>query len=272
MIDVKFVDLRIKWGRSQFLAGGFDLRPFSVVVILFTMARTSRLVVSNQPHHVMQRGNDRQAIFRDAADYQAFLEWLREAARQFRVAIHAYVLMSNHLHLLATPSDESGLARMMQWVGRYYVPYFNRKYGRAGTLWQGRFKTSIIETERYFMLCSKYIEMNPVRAGMVSGPAEYPWSSYAHHVGDKSDPLIADHSLYWALGNTPFEREAAYKAFMAEPTSDEAEQTLRHAVQKGLALGSEQFKIALEKRTNRRVRPGKRGRPVKRMSDESASS
>ncbi|MEA5098019.1 MAG: transposase [Burkholderiaceae bacterium] len=233
------------------------------------MARTSRLVISNQPHHVMQRGNDRQPIFHDAADYQAFLGWLCEASRQFKVAIHAYVLMGNHLHLLATPSDESGLARMMQWVGRYYVPYFNRKYGRTGTLWQGRFKTSIIESEQYFLLCSRYIEMNPVRAGLVSAPAEYPWSSYAHHIGDKSDSLISDHSLYWALGNTPFEREAAYKALMAQALSVEEEATLKQAVQKGLVLGSEQFKIALEKRTNRRVRPGKRGRPMKReQTDE----
>ena len=234
----------------------------------FAMARTSRLVIPNQPHHIIQRGNDRQPIFHDEEDCQVFLRWLRDAARQFKVAVHAYVLMGNHLHLLVTPSDEVGLARMMQWVGRYDVPYFNQKYGRTGTLWQGRFKTSIIESEEYFLLCSRYIENNPVRAGLVSQAAEYLWSSCAHHIGDKPDSLISDHPLYWALGNTPFEREAAYKALIAQAIPAEAEGALSQAVQKGLVLGSEQFKINLEKRTSRRVRPGKRGRPMKRMRDE----
>lgn len=227
------------------------------------MARISRLVVPDQPHHIIQRGNDRQVIFHDADDCLAFLAWLREASRQFKVAIHAYVLMGNHLHLLASPTDAQGLARMMQWIGRYYVPYFNRKYDRIGTLWQGRFKTSVIESEQYFMLCSRYIEMNPVRAGLVSHPGEYRWSSYAHHVGDKSDALIADHPLYWALGNTPFVREAAYKQWMAQAVTQEEVESLSQAVLKGWALGSEQFKIALEKRTKRRIRPAKRGRPFK---------
>jgi len=232
------------------------------------MARTPRLVIPNQPHHIIQRGHDRQLIFRDESDCQKFLAWLREASRQFKVAIHAYVLMSNHIHLLASPSDAQGLARMMQWVGRYYVPYFNHKYGRTGTLWQGRFKTSVIESERYFMLCSLYIEMNPVRAGMVSHPSKYPWSSYAHHTGDKTDSLIAGHSLYWALGNTPFEREAAYRQLMAQGIPRGDEENLTRAVLKGLALGSEQFQIGLEKQTSRRVRPAKKGRPFKRTTAE----
>lgn len=237
-----------------------------------TMARTARLVVPNQPHHIIQRGNDGQMIFRDVDDCLAFLVWLREASKHFKVAIHAYVLMGNHLHLLASPSDAAGLGRMMQWVGRFYVPYFNRKYGRAGTLWQGRFKTSVIESEQYFMLCSRYIEMNPVRAGLVSHPSEYRWSSYAHHVGDKPDALIADHPLYWALGNTPFEREAAYTQLMSQTVSQEVFDNLGQAVLKGWALGSEQFKITLEKRTNRRVRPAKRGRPFKQEKVEFAAN
>jgi putative transposase len=227
------------------------------------MARTSRIVIPTLPHHIIQRGNDRQQIFRDEEDFQVFLGWMREASKQFKVAIHAYVLMGNHLHLLATPSDVEGLARMMQWVGRFYVPYFNRKYDRTGTLWQGRFKTSIIESERYFLICSRYIEMNPVRAGLVTKPSDYKWSSYAHHIGDKTDTLIADHPLYWALGNTPFEREVAYKQFVEQPVTKEEAESLGQAVTKGRVLGSEQFKIQLEKRTNRRVRPGKRGRPSK---------
>jgi putative transposase len=227
------------------------------------MARLSRLVIPNQPHHVMQRGNDRQLIFRDANDFRAFLDWLREAARLFKVAIHAYALMSNHLHLLVSPSDQEGLGRMMQWIGRHYVPYFNRKYVRAGTLWQGRYKATVIDSEQYFMTCSRYIELNPVDAGIAATAMEYPWTSYAHHIGAKSDPLITDHSLYWALGNTPFEREAAYKALVEQAlTSDEAS-VLEAVTRKGGVLGSEQFKVKLERQTNRRVRMGKRGRPFK---------
>ena len=121
------------------------------------MARLPRLVIPHQPHHVIQRGNDRQLIFRDTEDYVAFLSWLREATKQFKVAIHAYVLMSNHIHLLLSPSDKEGLSRMMQWIGRCYVPYFNHKYERVGTLWQGRYKAAVIDTEQYFMICCPYI-------------------------------------------------------------------------------------------------------------------
>jgi putative transposase len=225
------------------------------------MARLPRLVIPHQPHHIIQRGNDRQLIFRDADDYAVFLSRLREAAKQYKVAVHAYVLMSNHLHLLASPSDEEGLARMMQWIGRYYVPYFNKKYERVGTLWQGRYKAAVLDSERYFMTCSRYIELNPVRAGIVAYPSEYTWSSYAHHVGLKSDPIITDHSLYWALGNTPFEREAAYRALFEQVLTEQETGALSEATRKGWALGSEHFKSALEKKTSRRVRPAKRGRP-----------
>lgn len=227
------------------------------------MARLPRLVVPNQPHHIIQRGNDRQLIFRDADDYAIFLARLREAARHYKVAIHAYVLMSNHLHLLASPSDQDGLSRMMQWIGRHYVPYFNKKYARTGTLWQGRYKATVLDSERYFMVCSRYIELNPVRAGIVSHPSEYAWSSHGHHVGLKSDPVITDHPLYWALGNTPFEREAAYRGLCEQALTEEDVGALSEATRKGWALGSDQFKLELEKKTNRRIRPAKRGRPFK---------
>jgi putative transposase len=227
------------------------------------MARLPRLVIPHQPHHVIQRGNDRQLIFRDDADYAAFLTWLRDAARQFKVAVHAYVLLPNHLHLLLTPSDQAGLGRMMQWVGRHYVPYFNHKYERAGTLWQGRYKATVIDSERYFMTCCRYIELNPVRAGMVASPAEYAWSSYAHHVGRTPDPLIIDHPLYWALGNTPFDREVAYRELTEQGLTREEIDALNEATLKGWALGSDKFKLALEKQTKRRVQPAKRGRPPK---------
>jgi putative transposase len=206
---------------------------------------------------------DRQAIFRCDDDYYAYLNWLEQAAKRFKVAIHAYVLMGNHVHLLASPTDSEGLGRMMQWIGRFYVPYFNHKYDRAGTLWQGRFKASVIDSETYFMACSRYIELNPVRAQLVSEPGEYPWSSYAHHIGLKTDPLITDHPLFWALGNTPFEREAAYRRLMQQPPDRVEIEQLREAVLKGWALGSERFKNNLEQRIARRVSPAKRGRPAK---------
>jgi len=227
------------------------------------MARLPRLVVPNQPHHIIQRGVDQQLVFHDAADHLFFLEHLREGSRQFNVAIHAYVLMPNHLHLLATPADKDGLARMMQWLGRHYVPYFNQKYHRSGTLWQGRYRTAVLDAERYLMLCSRYIDLNPVRAKLVTQAGDYPWSSYQHHVGIKSDPLITDHGLYWALGNTPFEREAAYRRLIEEGLDEQEVRMLSEATLKGWALGSDQFKSGLERQVHRRVQPSRRGRPAR---------
>lgn len=237
------------------------------------MARLPRLTISGQLHHVVQHGNDHRQIFQDADDYDAFLKWLRDASKLFKVAIHAYVLMPDHLHLLLSPSDENGLARMMQWVGRQYVPYFNRKYKREGTLWKGRYKATVIEPERYFMACCRYIELNPVRNGLVSDPAEYLWSSYMHHIGAKQDSIITDHSKYWALGNTPFDREAAYKELTERPLESGEIKQIREATAKGWALGSAEFKLNLEKKTSRRLSPVKKGRPRKQVkSDEVVSS
>lgn len=231
------------------------------------MARPTRLVVPGQPHHIIQRGNDRQLIFRDDTDRRVFLDWLREAARQWKVSIHAYVLMPNHFHLLASPSDLDGLSRMMQWIGRHYVPYFNRKYTRAGTLFQGRFKAIVIDSERYLMICYRYIELNPVRAGLAKRVAEFPWSSYAHHAGMKPDPLIVDHILYWSLGNTPFQREENYRALIDQGLSTADCATVTEATRKGWALGDSRFRQGLEKRMHRRVGPSRRGRPEKILAD-----
>lgn len=227
------------------------------------MARLPRLIIPSQPHYVLQRGNNRQPVFLDAADYTAFLGWLRSAAKLYKVAIHAYVLMPDQLHLLTTPADESGLGQMMQWIGRYYVPYFNQKYDRTGTLWQGRYKTSLIDAENYLLVCSRYIESAPVLAGLVPAASAYAWSSLAHHVGALADPLITEHGLYWALGNTPFDREAAYRA-LSEHALDRAYiDAIEHTVLKGWPLGSHEFKQALERKIKRQVLPAKRGRPFK---------
>jgi putative transposase len=227
------------------------------------MARLPRLVVPHQPHHVIQQGNDSQLIFREPEDYRRFLGWLRESAKEFKVAIHAYVLMPDSLHLLATPSDEGGLAQATQRTGRYYVPWFNAKYGRSGSLFQGRFKTSVIDAASYFMQCSQYIEFTPVRAQVAGDALAYPWSSYAHHAGVSPDPVVTDHALYWALGNTPFQREAAYKELVERPLTAQQLEVIEKAVLKGWPLGSEAFKAELQKKAQRQVLPAKRGRPFK---------
>jgi putative transposase len=231
------------------------------------MARLPRLVVPNQPHHVIQRGNDRRVVFSDVDDYTVFLEYLRDSAKIFNVAIHAYVLMPNHFHLLVTPFDAKGMGKMIQRIGRYYVPYFNKKYQRVGSLWQGRYKATVIDSEQYFMTCSRYIESNPVRANMVGNPADYPWSSYPHHIGVKADTLITEHSLYWSLGNTPFEREASYKELVDQALSDDAIATLSATTAKGWILGGDKFKAAMEQQIKRRVSPNKKGRPTKQKPD-----
>jgi putative transposase len=227
------------------------------------MARQPRLILPNQPHLIIQRGNDNQLIFRDDEDHRRFLEWLRESAKFYRVAIHAYVLMPNHLHVLATPSDEDGLAAMMQKVGRLYVPWFNNKDGRSGTLFQGRFRTSVIDPDAYFLACIRYIELNPLRSQLAFDPLDYPWSSYAHHAGVRPDPLITDHAKYWELGNTPFQREAAFIELAQQGMSGQELDTINAAVLKGAPLGTHAFKVELEHKTKRQILPAKRGRPFK---------
>lgn len=232
------------------------------------MARLPRLIVPHQPHHVIQQGNDRQLIFREPEDYERFLGWLRESAREFKVAIHAFVLMPHCLHLLATPADEGGLAQAMQRTGRYYVPWFNAKYGRSGSLFQGRFRTSVIDAASYFIQCSQYIEFMPVRSQVAGDALGYAWSSYAHHAGVRPDPLVTDHALYWALGNTPFQREAAYKELVERPLTAPQLQVIEGAVLKGWPLGADAFKADLEKKAQRQVLPAKRGRPFKVKVEE----
>ena len=217
--------------------------------------------MADHQHHVLQRGNDGRIIFHDADDIAMFRRVLLDGAKKFEVAIHAYVFMPNHFHLLVTPKTNEGLGKMMQWIGRYYVPYFNRRYERSGTLWQGRFKSLVIDSAHYFLLCSRYIETNPVRSGLVSVPAEYTDSSYLHHVGALVDPLISDHPLYWNLGNTPFQREAAYKDLLEQALTLKEIGDFTLASLKGWPLGSAQFKEQLEKQASRRIAPLKRGRP-----------
>lgn len=226
------------------------------------MARLSRLTLADFPHHVIQRGNNRQPIFTAIADYQFFLQLMDENARKFEVAVHAYVLMGNHFHLLVTPHTAGGLPQMMQAVGRSYVRYFNDLRGRTGTLWEGRYRSTLIQTDRYLLTCMAYIDLNPVRSGLVADPKDYPWSSYGHHAGLRTDKLISPHPLFWSLGNTPFSREAAYAEMVRAGINAGQQDLLTQSVLSGWALGEPDFVADLQKRTERRVEKGRAGRPI----------
>ncbi|MCY4745615.1 transposase [Pelomonas sp. UHG3] len=235
------------------------------------MARLPRLILPELPHHVILRGNNRQAIFFSDLDRQQLLATLAESAALYRVAIHAYVLMDNHLHLLLTPPSADALSRMMQSVGRRYVGWFNARHQRSGTLWEGRFRAGLIEGDRHLLACMRYIELNPVRAGICTAAADWPWSSAAHHLGLARNVLISEHEMYWQLGNTPFEREHAYREFLEQgvPSNERAQFT--EAVLRGRPVGSEGFlrSLAVDHAAVVVARP--RGRPRKPKSVADAS-
>jgi putative transposase len=228
------------------------------------MARLPRLTLADQPHHVIQRGNNRQPVFVDRDDREFFLSLLGENAARFAIALHAYVLMDNHFHLLATPSTADGLPQWMQAVGRRYVRYFNDRHRRTGTLWEGRYRSTLIQTERYLLSCMVYIDLNPVRAGTVTEARDYPWSSHGHYAGLRQDRFLTPHPLYWALGNTPFAREAAYADLVRNGVSGADYAVLTDATLRGWAVGDRDFLDSLQKTTDRRVLKARPGRPPSR--------
>lgn len=225
------------------------------------MARLPRLAVPGYPHHLIQRGNNRQAIVAVTGDYEMLLSLLADNASKFGVALHAYVVMSNHFHLLATPESAESIPAMMQAVGRRYVRYFNDSQGRTGTLWEGRYRSAVIQADRHMLACMAYIDLNPVRAGMVADAAAYPWSSHNHYTGARLDRLITPHPLYWTLGNTPFAREAAYADLVRAGVAQPAQDALTRSALGGWALGEANFVADLQTRTDRRVAKSKAGRP-----------
>ena len=231
------------------------------------MARLPRLTLAGYPHHIIQRGNDRQSIVRDDQDRLRLLDLWAEHARTFKVAIHAWVIMDNHFHLLATPETQEGLPQMMQAVGRAYVRYFNLRHQRTGTLWEGRYRSNLIESERYLLACMVYIDLNPVRAGMVAQPEDFRWSSHRHCIGQASDKLVTPHALFWALGNTPFAREAAYAELVRQGLAQRDKDDLTRTALSGWALGSEAFVGSLQEGTTRRLSPGRAGRPFKKSPE-----
>lgn len=233
------------------------------------MARLPRLTVPGYPHHIIQRGNNRQAIFTGKPDYDLLLDLLDENARKFQVAIHSYVLMSNHFHLLATPETAEGIPQMMQAVGRRYVRNYNLRHQRTGTLWEGRYRSTLIQAERYLLACMVYIDLNPVRAGLVADPADYGWSSHQHYIGRRPDRLVTPHPLYWELGNTPFARDQAYLDLVRSGIGAEQQRALTDSALRGWALGEPDYVANLQRRTERRVARAQAGRP---FSKSKASS
>jgi putative transposase len=230
------------------------------------MARLARLTVAGHPHHVMQRGNNGQAIFVTPEDYRFWLDLLQDNARKYLVATHAYVLMENHVHLLATPQTIDGLPRMMQAIGRSYVRYFNATHGRTGTLWEGRYRSTVLQAQPYLLDCMAYIDLNPVRSGLVDSPAKYPWSSHEHYLGRKVDKCITPHALFWSMGNTPFSREAAYAQMVREGLSSTHLAEITDATCKGWVLADAEFVAQLQKQTSRRLTKAKAGRPANSRS------
>ena len=201
------------------------------------MPRRSRCFVEGLSHHVTQRGVDRGLIFRSRTDYAVFLAILRHESQRWQLRIHAYTLMSNHLHFLATPESATSLPKTMQALGRRYVPFFNRRYNRTGALWEGRYRPALVYDERYWLTCMRYVELNPVRAGIVSKPEQYRWSSYAHHAFGKRDALVSGHPLYSALGATPESRELAWRRICGQEISANQLDSMRKSIREGIVLG-----------------------------------
>ncbi len=235
------------------------------------MPRQPRLTLAGQAHHVIQRGNNKQAIFFCDTDRTLFLGDLEDALLKHGCVLHAYVLMTNHIHLLITPGRDEAIGQLMQSLGRRYVGHVNRSYGRTGTLWEGRFKSTIVDAEDYVMACYRYIEANPVRAGMVTDPAAYPWSSYGANALGRTNRLVSEHEVYRDLGATAEARQAAYRALFDEGLGQDMVDTIRDATQRGWVPGSEKFRRQIEEALGRRVERPVRGRPVKGEDSEASS-
>jgi len=227
------------------------------------MPRKPRFFVPGLPVHIVQRGNNRQAVFFEGTDYERYLSLLVEARDRFGCDIHAYVLMTNHTHILATPRDRNAISRMMQYVGQRFVAFINRKYCRTGTLWEGRFKATTIETSSYLLACYRYIELNPVRAGMVQHPGDYCWSSYRSNGLQKEDGLVVSHAEYQGLGRDDEERSLSYRLLFEESIPQQELDLLRIYTQSGTPLGNSEFKAQIEAALSVETGQPKRGKPKK---------
>jgi putative transposase len=227
------------------------------------MPRKPRFYLPGIPAHIVQRGNDRQAVFFADSDYQVYLDWMFEGAQRHGCSVHAYVLMTNHVHILVTPKAKDSISRMIQFVGRKYVTYINHLYGRTGTLWEGRHKGSLIDSERYALACSRYIEMNPVRARMVKTPEEYPWSSYRVNALGATRRRLVMMPEYCRLGATDDERQSSYRKLFDSLFDNHLLSEIQGSVQSGTPLGSARFRKQIEAMFGRRIGYSTRGRPKK---------
>lgn len=225
------------------------------------MPRQRRYFIPGIPQHVITRGVDRQAVFFQEKDYELYLEALQDAATKNGCRIHAYVLMTNHVHLLVTPEGERALPLMMQAMGRTYVQRLNVRYARTGTLWEGRYKASLVQDSNYFLLCQRYIELNPVRACMVVAPGEYPYSSYGFHGAGVHDPVITPHGCYLDLGVSPAARQQTYRKLFHDLIDEESLSRIRRNTNACGVIGNRHFKKQIETMLGRAVPTGRRGRP-----------
>ena len=223
------------------------------------MARLPRFVIPGQPQHVILRGNNRTEIFCSDADRKFYLEKLQLACDTHGCDVHAYVLMTNHVHLLITPHEEQSLSKAMQMLGRYYVQHYNYSYQRTGTLWEGRYKATLIDSETYLLTCMRYIELNPVRANMVPHPSEHPWSSYRCNALGQPNELVKPHLEYRRLGGTNEERQAAYRQLFKYRIPENSIAEIREATNKAWVLGDDRYKRRIQKQLDRRVEPKARG-------------
>lgn len=236
------------------------------------MPRKSRFFLPGIPVHIVQRGNNRQPVFFDDNDYRVYLDWLAEAVGQGECAIHAYVLMTNHIHLLITPTERAAISTALQALGRRFVPYINQRYGRTGTLWEGRFKANLVQDEGYLLACYRYIELNPVRARMVQHPEDYPWSSYHANALGRHDPLLSPHALYLRLADDALERQSAYRDLLAAEIDPEILRDVRACLQSGTPLGNDRFRSQIEQALGVNVGQSTRGRPRKPAEEMNESA
>lgn len=225
------------------------------------MARQARLTVAGLPHLIALRSAGGSEVFRSEDDFRFFLQSLRDAAVRRRVAVHAYALVPDRVHLLATPAEAGSLGQAIQSLGRRYVRWFNARYARTGTLWHGRYRSAVVEAEQHLLDCCRYVETLPQRIGLVADAASYPWSSLRHHLGLAGDPIVTDHPIVWALGNTPFERQSAYRALIERPLAPAQIERFERAVVGGGVLGSAGFLADLQQRCERTLSRRARGRP-----------
>jgi putative transposase len=226
------------------------------------MPRKRRFYQPGIPVHVFQRGHNREPVFFDDQDYLAYLRFLKASADALGCLIHAYVLMTNHVHLLVTPAAANDISSLFQGIGRHFVPYINNAYQRRGSLWEGRHKGHILETEAYFMICMRYIEMNPVRAGMVEHPGQYRWSSYAANAQGIDNAIIQPHELYLSLGKSSEARLAAFRGLFATEINPDELDLIRACLHSGRPLGNDRFKKKIESVVGGTVGFSKRGRPL----------